>query len=81
MEDKPKLESASFDFSQGGNCVSSSDEAEFLTIQCESSLGIDRDGGCFFILKTEKWSVDCEQDLKELFDRINTIVKKNENEI
>jgi hypothetical protein len=80
MEDKPKLESASFDFSQGGNCLSSSDDFELLTIQCESSLGIDRDGGCFFVLKTEKWSIDSEQDLKELFDRINTIIEIKKDE-
>ncbi len=24
----------------------------------KSSLGIDRDNDCFFVLKTEKWSVD-----------------------
>ena len=54
MEDKPKLESASFEFSQNGNCLVHEDEAEFLTIECESSLGIDRDEECFFILKTKK---------------------------
>jgi hypothetical protein len=47
-----------------------------LTIECESSLGIDGDGGCFYVLKTEKWSVDDEQDLKKLFDRIQKVIKK-----
>ena len=69
------LERATFEFSQDGNCISDSDQSEVLTIECESSLGIDRDKGCFFVLKTEKWSIDDEQDLKKLFDRINKIIQ------
>lgn len=74
MDNKPKLESASFEFSQEGNCLVHKDEAEFLTITCESSLGIDRDEGCFYILKTKKWSIDSTKDLQELFDRINKVI-------
>jgi len=70
------LERATFEFSQDGNCISNSDQYESLTIECESSLGIDRDEGCFYVLKTEKWSVDDEQDLKKLFDRIQKVIKK-----
>jgi hypothetical protein len=70
------LERATFEFSQDGNCISSSDQYESLTIECESSLGIDRDEGCFYVLKTEKWSIDDEQDLKKLFDRIQKVIKK-----
>ena len=70
------LERATFEFSQEGNCMSDSDAAEFLTIECESDLGIDRNEGCFYVLKTEKWSINDEQDLKKLFDRIQTIIKK-----
>lgn len=70
------LESASFKFSQDSNCISDEDDYEFLTIECESSLGIDRDEGCFYVLKTEKWSIDDEQDLKKLFDRIQKVIKK-----
>lgn len=69
------LERATFEFSQDGNCISDSDQYEFLTIECESSLGIDRDKGCFFVLKTEKWSINDEQELKELFDRINKTIQ------
>jgi len=72
------LERATFEFSQDGNCISGTDDYEFLTIECESSLGIDRDKGCFYVLKTEKWSIDDENDLKKIFDRINTIVKNNQ---
>jgi hypothetical protein len=70
------LERATFEFSQDGNCLSDSDQYEFLTIECESSLGMDRDGDCFFVLKTAKWSVDSAEDLEKLFDRIRQIVIK-----
>jgi len=70
------LERATFEFSQDANCVSDTDGAEFLTIECESSLGIDRDEGCFYVLKTEGWSIDDEKDLKLLFDRIQKAIKK-----
>ena len=70
------LERATFEFSQDANCLTSSDEHESLTIECESSLGIDRDEGCFYVLKTEKWSINDENDLKELFDRIQKVIKK-----
>ena len=51
---EPILERATFEFSQEANCLSNSDEFESLIIECESSLGIDRDNGCLFVLKTEK---------------------------
>jgi hypothetical protein len=70
------LERATFEFSQDGNCISNSDQYESLTIECESSLGIDRDEECFYVLKTEKWSIDDENDLKKLFDRIQKAIKK-----
>jgi hypothetical protein len=70
------LERATFEFSQDANCLTSSDQYESLTIECESSLGIDRDEGCFYVLKTEKWSIENEQDLKKLFDRIQKVIKK-----
>ena len=71
------LEEASFKFSQDSNCLSDRDEYEFLEIETRSSLGIDRDNDCFFILKTDKWSVDSVEDLEKLFDRIRKVVIKN----
>ena len=70
------LERATFEFSQDGNCISDQDAAEFLTIECEADIGIDRLEGCFYVLKTEKWSIEDEQDLKKLFDRIQKVIKK-----
>ena len=71
---QPKLESASFEFSQEGNCVDG--DIELLNIRCESSLGIDNDEGCFYVLKTEGWSIDSTDDLQKLFDRISKAIKK-----
>ena len=74
MNDKPKLEKCSFSFGQEGNINGSTDELEELTIECESSLGIDNDEGCFYVLKTNGWSIDNVNDLQELFDRISKCI-------
>ena len=75
------LEEATFKFSQDGNCISGTDEYEFLEVEAVSSLGIDRDDGCFFVLKTEKWSIDSVDDLEKLFKRIRKVIlNKEENE-
>ncbi len=76
MEEEIILERATFEFSQDANCLTSSNQYESLTIECESSLGIDRDEDCFYVLKTEKWSIEDEQDLKKLFSRIQKAIKK-----
>lgn len=68
------LEEASFRFSQDANCVSS-DEYEFIEVEAQSSLGIDRDGECFFVLKTEGWSVDGIEGLEKLFNRIRKVIE------
>ena len=78
MSDKPQLESASYKFTQLGNCNGSAGDYESLTIDFESSLGLDFDEGGYFVLKTEGWSIDGVQDLEELFNRIRTIVNTNE---
>jgi hypothetical protein len=70
----PQLEKAIFEFSQDGNCVDSENN-EFLEVRCESSLGIDNDGGCFYVLKTEGWSIDNVDDLQKLFDRIQKSIQ------
>ena len=69
----------SFTFSQEGNCAGTTGGYEEITIECESSLGIDNDNGCFFVLKTTTgWSVNDESDLKELFDRIGKVIIKED---
>lgn len=76
--EQPKLLAASFEFTQEGNCVDGGTVAdiEILNIRCESSLGIDNDEGCFYVLKTEQWSIDSVDDLQKLFDRINKVINK-----
>ena len=77
MEDQGTLlEEASFRFSQDANCLSDRDEYEFLEIEARSSIGIDRDNDCFFILKTDKWSLGSIEELEKLFDIIRQVVIK-----
>jgi hypothetical protein len=76
MEEEVLLERATFEFSQEANCMSDKNDYETLIVEVESDLGIDRTDGCFYVLKTEKWSINDEKDLKKLFDRINKIIKK-----
>lgn len=71
---KPVLDRMSFTFSQESNCISDSDDIEVLTVEVESSLGIDFDKGGFYVLKTDKWSVD-KGDFESLIDRIESSVK------
>lgn len=70
---KPVLTSASFTFYQEGNCIDGGDEE--LEIRCESSLGIDNDKDCFYVLKTEQWAFDSLDELKQLIDRVNKSIK------
>lgn len=81
--DKPKLEEATFNFSQDGNCLNHEDMAEFLEVKCVSDMGIDRAESCFYVIKTEGWSIDSLDELQELFDRIHKSlfpnkIKKND---
>jgi hypothetical protein len=69
------LEEATFRFSQDANCLSDQDEYEFLEIEAKSSLGIDRDNDCFFVLKTSKWSINSVEDLEKLFNRIKKVIE------
>jgi len=72
-EEKPRLSSATFEFNQEGNCVDGGFEE--LTIRCESSLGIDNDEGCFYVLETEQWSFNNISELEEIINRIKNIIK------
>lgn len=78
MNYKPKLESASFKFTQEGNCNESAGDYESLTIDFESSLGLDTDDDGYFVLRTEGWSIDVVQDLEQLLNRIRKILNTKE---
>lgn len=75
MSDKPKLHEAGFLFSQEGNTNGSTSEFESITINFESSLGLDDENDGFFVLKTEGWSINGVDELEELFDRIRMVLK------
>jgi hypothetical protein len=75
MSERPKLEKCSFTFCQDGNTNGTTEDTEQITIECDSPLGIDNDGGCFYVLRTEGWSIDDENDLQELFDRIQKVIQ------
>ena len=73
-DEKPRLSSATFEFTQEGNCVDGGFEE--MTIRCESSLGIDTDGECFYVIKTEQWSFEDASELQEIIDRISKVINK-----
>lgn len=69
---KPELYSATFVFTQEGNCIDG--EPENLEIVAQSDLGIDFNKECFYTIKTESWSFDSIEELQELIDRINKVL-------
>ena len=72
---KINLDKVTFEFTQEENCTSNDmDGIEVLTIECTSDLGITNTDGAFFVLKTEQWSIDGVDDLKQLFDKIEQAI-------
>jgi hypothetical protein len=63
-------------FEQDGNGNGTTSDLETLTIDCHAPLGIDNDNGCFYVLKTEGWSIDTIEELKVLIERIDKVIKK-----
>jgi hypothetical protein len=78
MSETPKLIECSFTFEQDGNGNGTTSDLETLTIDCQAPFGIDNDDGCFYVLKTEGWSIDKIEELQVLIERINKIIKKND---
>ena len=70
----PNIESMTFEFSQESNCVDGGD-LEILTVEAKSNLGIHNDGGAFYVLKTEQWSIDGVEDMAKLLSRVDEAVK------
>jgi hypothetical protein len=46
-----------------------SNDIEILTVEAKSSLGIDGDGGAFYVLRTQQWAVDGADEINELVKR------------
>jgi len=77
---REELETVTFTFSQSTNCVDGpSNGIETITVEAKSSLGIDSDGGAFYVLRTKQWSIDDANEISELINRckrtIDAIVK------
>ena len=75
------LETITFTFSQESNCVDGrSEEYEELIIEAKSSLGISRDNGAFFVIKTQQWAVESGEEFHKLIDTceasVNAFIKK-----
>jgi hypothetical protein len=59
--------------SQDANCLSS--EEELMEITYTSDLGLNKTDGGFFIIKTEKWSLEIGE-LDNLFNKIILATKE-----
>ncbi len=70
------LESCKFEFTQDANCLSDCSKIEKIKIIHQSDLGLDRTKGGFFVLKTKGWSINSEDDIKKLLDKIRLAMKK-----
>jgi hypothetical protein len=76
MSYKPELYSCEFTFVKKGNSNGTTGETESLTVSCESSLGIDEEEGCFFVLRSDcGWSINDVSELQEIIDRITKVIK------
>ena len=58
---------ASIEFTQDGNTLGSTEEVEALEIRAEYQILEPGKGGeCFFVLKTEGWSIDDVEEIGKL---------------
>ena len=65
------LDEMTFRFTQEANCVDgTSDDVEEIIVEAKSSLGIDNDGGAFYVLKTEQWAFDDVDELITMLRRV-----------
>ena len=65
--EKPNLFKATFEFIQDGNTDGTTEDIESITIECE---GLDA-SGCYYVLRTNGWSINNTDELKELIERVN----------
>ena len=69
---KPSLDTMTFKFEQEENCVDGScgGEGETLIVEAKSSLGIDGDGGAFYVLRTEQWAFSDIDEFVTMMKRV-----------
>jgi hypothetical protein len=78
---RAELDTVTFTFTQETNCVDGpSHDIETLVVEAKSSLGIDGDGGAFYVLRTQQWAVDGVDEISAIIKRcekaIEAVVKK-----
>ena len=66
---RPALDTMTFKFEQDSNCVDGG-EGETLIVEAKSSLGIDGDGGAFYVLRTEQWAISDIDDIIRTLERV-----------
>jgi hypothetical protein len=70
---RAQLDTMEFKFYQEENCVDGG-EGEELIVEAKSSLGIDSDGGAFYVLRTEQWAISDIDDLIVMLKRVEAAV-------
>ena len=70
----PSLDTMTFKFEQDSNCVDGG-EGETLIVEAKSSLGIDGDGGAFYVLKTEQWAFSDIDEMVVMLKRVEAAIK------
>jgi hypothetical protein len=72
---RSNLETVTFTFIQETNCVDGpSNDIETLVVEAKSSLGIDDDGGAFFVLRTKQWAIDGADEISEIIKRCDRAI-------
>jgi len=71
---RASLENMSFRFYQEENCVDGG-ESEELIVEAKSSLGIDGDGGAFYVLRTEQWAFSDINELVTMLKRVERAIE------
>jgi hypothetical protein len=72
---RAQLDTIEFRFYQEANCVDEAeDDSEELIIEAKSSLGIDGDGGAFYVLKTKQWAINDANEMSEILKRVEAAV-------
>ena len=70
---RASLDNIKFEFIQDENCVDGG-EGETLIVEAKSSLGIDGDGGAFYVLRTKQWAFSNVDEFITMMKRVEAAV-------
>jgi hypothetical protein len=71
---RPSLDTMTFKFEQDENCVDGG-EGETLIVEAKSSLGIDGDGGAFYVLRTKQWAFNDIEEMVTMLKRVERAIE------